>query len=495
MAELTTEGLVIRRYPEIRELITTAISQNANAELVFDEDVVLGQIVSILATQQTQTEQVLQAIYSSLDRDKAEGTSLDNLLALIGLNRINAAKSSTDRMLFKVGDNETISKGYIIENPSTKDRFFTTTTRLINVESCYTAEYEVTSLPASTEVVFSVNSKEYSYTTTTSPTELEIVEGLRDVIELDTSALWTATVYEPTPEEGGLPTLIITSDKEYEEISVSVLDVLEPLTVSAFLTAEAEFVGAIKAPANTITSPITPQTVISVTNTKAVGVGRERETDEEARVRASKSLSVSGSSTYAAMLAAMLNLPEVSNVIIEENETNTVDGNGLPPHSFSVILSAPNNTEVDQLIAKTIWEEKPLGIQTHGTTTIPYVDETGTTRNIKFSRPSKVIVAVRVTYTLYEEETPSDNIEEVIQNAVVSYGNSLTSGVDVIPKRFYESIYNSTRGIEDVTVEMQQLGATGDVPDSGLWSESRIDVVSTETSSFTPSDIYFVAGM
>ena len=492
MAELTTEGLVIRRYPEIRELITTAINQKANAELVFDEDVILGQIVSILATQQTQTEQVLQAIYSSLDRDKAEGTSLDNLLALIGLNRINAAKSSTDRMLFKVEDETTIAEGYIIENPSTKDRFFTTTPRLISVDRCYSAEYEVTSLPVSTEIVFSVNDRNYSYTTTASPTELEIVEGLKASIDADTLATWTATVYEPTV---GTPTLNITSDREYSEIAVSVLDVLEPLTVSAFTTAEAEFVGNIKAPANTITSPITPQTVISVTNTKDIGVGRERETDEEARIRASKSLAISGSSTYAAMLAAILNLPEVSDVTIEENETNEVDENGLPSHSFAVILVAPNNTEVDQLIAKTIWEEKPLGIQTHGTTTVAYIDETGSTRSIKFSRPSGVIAAVRVTYTLYEEETPSENIEEVIQSTIISYGNSLASGVDIIPKRFYEDIYKNTKGIEDITVEMQQILESGDTPSSEDWSESRINVGSAETSIFYPEDIYFVSGV
>lgn len=491
MAELTTEGLLIRRYPEIRETITTAINQNANAELVFDEDVILGQIVSILATQQTQTEQVLQAIHSSLDRDKAEGTSLDSLLALVGLYRIPAAKSSTDRMLFTVRDSETIPKDYIIENPSTRDRFFTTSSQLISTDRCYSAEYEVTSLPESTEVILTINTEEYSYTTTTTPTKVEIVEGLRNAISADTSSPWTASVYEPSSDN---PTLIVVSDLEYEELSVSVLDVLEPVTVSAFLTVEAEFVGAVKAPANTITSPITPQTVISVTNTKAIGVGRERETDEEARIRASKSLAVSGSSTYTAMLAAVLSLPDVSNVTIAENETNTTDSDGLPPHSFAVILSAPDTTEVDQLIAKTIWEEKPLGIQTFGTTTVAYVDETRTTRNISFSRPTKVTLAVKVTYTLYTEEIPSENIEAVIRSAVVAYGGSLTSGTDVIPKRFYESIYQDTSGIEDITVEMQTISSTGDTP-SGAWSESRIVINQAETSSISPLDVYVEVGV
>jgi len=489
MATLTSEGLVIRRYPEIRELITQAINQNSNSELIFDEDLILGQIVSIIATEQAQTEQVLQTIYSSLDRDKAEGTALDSLLALVGLERLKASKSSTDRMLFTTANDVTISEGYIIENPSTRERFFTTVSKLLTVASCYSAKYTITSLPASTAVTLTVNGIDYTYTTDSDPTKLEIATGLRDVINADTVATWTASV---DAEVAGEENIVVTSDNDAEEIVVSAIDTIEPLSVSAFTTIEAEFEGPVKAPVGTITEPITPQTVISVTNTKELGIGREREEDSEARIRAAKSLAVSGSATYAAVLAAILNIAQVSTVLIEENETNSTNALGLPPHSFEVILSAPDNEEVNQLIAKTIWDEKPLGIQTHGNTSVIYKDATGTDRTLKFSRPAKVITAVRVTYTLYAEETPTTGIETAIRNAIVTYGNSLTSGTDIIPKRFYQDIYRNTNGIEDVTVEMQRITNSGDTPIPANWSEGRISVLPSETSSFVTADITFV---
>lgn len=489
MAELTAAGLVIRRYPEIRELITKAINQNSNAELIFDEDIILGQIVSIIATQQTQTEEVLQAIYSALDRDKAEGTALDSLLSLVGLERLKASKSSTDFMLFKTDNDVTISAGYIVENPSTRERFFTTISKLLSVASCYSAEYSVGSLPATTPITITVDTIDYTYTTTAAPTALEIVNGLMGVINADTVATWTATV---NTEVAGNETLSVTSDSDTAEIAVSAIDTIEPLSVSSFTSIEAEFAGPIKAPIGTITDPVTPQTVISVTNTKELGIGRKREEDGEARIRASKSLAVSGSSTYAAVLGAILNLAEVNTVLIEENETNTTNALGLPPHSFEVIVSAPDSVEVNQLIAKTIWDEKPLGIQTHGNTTVIYKDTTNTDRTLKFSRPAQVITAVRITYTLYAEETPTTGIETAIRSAVITYGNSLTSGTDIIPKRFYEDIYKNTTGIEDVTVEMQRITTSGDTPVLGNWSEARIPVLPSETSSFATADITFV---
>lgn len=490
MAQLLPEGLVIRRYPEIREAITAAIQQNSNAELVFDEDIILGQIVSIMAQEQTLVEQVLQSLYSALDRDKAEGTALDSLLALVGLERLSASKSSTDKMLFTTDNDVTIATGYIIENPSTRDRFFTTVSKLLSVVSCYSAVYKVASLPASTAVTVTVNTVDYTFTTDVDPTALEIVTGLMTEINNDTVATWTASIDSTVVDEEAL---VITSDDTDVEISVSAIDVIEPLRVSAFTTAEAEFAGATKGPAGTINDPITPQNVISVYNTEAIGVGREREEDHEARIRAAKSLAVSGSATYAAVLAAILNLSDVSTVLIEENETNAINALGLPPHSFEVILSAPDNDDVNQLIAKTIWDEKPLGIQTYGNTAVVYTDSTGIDRTINFSRPSEIVAAVRVTYSLYSEETPTTGIETTIRNTIVAYGNSLTSGTDIIPKRFYQDIYANTEGLEDVTVEMQVLAASGDTPVGGSWSEARIPVLPSETSSFTPTDITFVA--
>jgi len=498
MAQLLPEGLVIRRYPEIREAIVAAIQLRSETDLLFDEDTILGQIISILSQDQTIVEQVLQNIYSSLDRDKSEGTALDSLLSLVGLTRIGEGFSATERVLFTAPNDVTISKGFILENPSTRDRFLTTFTKLVSVASCASAVYGVTSNPATTAITATVDGVDYTYTTNGSPTTFDTVTGLAAAINADTVATVTASVVntqmdnqDPPVLDPAFGDLLISSDTD-TEITITALDYIEPVEVSVLIGAQAEEGGAIRAPANTITVAITPANVISVTNLDDVGVGRTRETDEEFRIRAERSLAVSGSATYAAVLAAVLNLPDIGTVRIEENETAATNALGLPPHSFEVIISAPVSDEIDQLVAKTLWDEKPIGIQTHGNTSVDYVDTIGVTRTINFSRPANIITATRVTYTLYDEEIPTTGIELAIRDAILAYGNSLTSGTDIIPKRFYQDIYGSTTGIEDITVEMQTITNTGDTPVGGSWSEARIPVAPSETSAFVAGDIYFV---
>lgn len=490
MAKLLQEGLVIRRYPEIREAITKAIQQNANTELLFDEDLILGQIVSLLAQEQTVVEQIIQYLFNALDRDKAEGTALDSLLALVGLERLSASKSSTSSMLITTEDDVTISQGYTLENPSTTDRFIVTNTQLISVAACYQVKYKVTSVPVSTQITMNVNGTPYSYTTDASPTSEEIVNGLVAEINGDTIATYVAA---PELSEDATETyLVITAGDVLSEINTNILDYLEPLNVSKYFDIEAEISGPIKAPIGTINTPITPQAVISATNTSAIGVGRNRETDTEFRIRAAKSLAVSGSATYAAVLAALLNLPNIGTVLVEENETNTTNALGLPPHSFEAIVTAPDDPATNQLIAKTLWEEKPIGIQTHGNTAVTYTDSTGIDRIIRFSRPASVVIALRITYTLYDEETPTVGLEETLRNICIAYGGSLTSGTDVIPKRFYQDMYKGTTGVEDFIVEAQVLTNSGDTPSAGSWSEARIPIAPSEVSAFSATDISFI---
>ena len=482
MAELTPEGLVIRRYPEIREAIAALIQQNTAAELLFDEDTVLGQIVSILSQEQAVGEEVLQYLFSSLDRDKAEGTSLDSLLYLLGAER-NQESFTSGLAIFSANSGDTLPLGFIVESESSKSRFLTSDLKLLSPASCYKVTYEVGSTPSSTAITVTVNNVPYIYTTTVLPTATEIVTGLAAVISADTAASYTASI---TIDDE----LVITSDDTQKEISVEVLAFLSATRASAFITIVAEDAGPVKAPANTVNTIVSPSSSVTVDNLDDLGVGRERETDEEFRLRASRSLAVSGSSTYNAVLSTILNLPEVSEVAVEENETNSTNALGLPPHSFEVILSAPTTTAVDQTIALAIWNDKPLGIQTHGNTSVVILDSTGQERTIKFSRPAGIIIATRVTYTLYAEEIPTDQIKEVIRNAVVNYGSALSAGEDVIPKRFYGPIYDATTGVDDLIVEMQVLANSGDTPSGGAWSEASIAIASASSANFSLTDTY-----
>lgn len=485
MAELLSTGLVIDRYPEIKQILIDNIQERASGAFSFEEGEVLTHIIDILATEMAKYEEVLQLLYSSLDRDKATDERLDALLYLVGLERLSASKSAGS-VLVTAGEGATIPSGSVLENPSSGARFLTTLAVLSTVLSCREAHYEVSDVLNNTVYTISVNGTSYTHLSSGAATAESIVAGLISSISADPVATYSASIsYEPTR-------LVVTSNNG-EDISVESLQYLTPHSAQVLVPVEASEVGAIRGPAYAVSKAVTPiPSLISLYNPEDFGIGRLRETDAEFVLRAQRSLAVSGSSTYSAMLAAILNLDFVSTVLIEENETADTNALGLPPHSFEVIVSAPDTQEINETLATVIFEEKPLGIQTHGNTSVSILDSTGSMRNVKFSRPSEVVIAIRVTYSLYSEEVPPEALDLAIRGAVVAYGETLISGKDVIPQRFIGGIYNNTEGVGAVTVEAQVLAATGDTPVPANWSTDKISILPSEYASFQDQDIYLV---
>ena len=117
MAVLTESGLVIRRYPEIVQLIQNILLEQVSSTLIFDTNDILGQIVNILSVQYAAMEEMLQILNDNMDRDKAEGASLDALLKLIGVIRLEAAATS-GYVQFITDEGVILTEGTIVKNPS-----------------------------------------------------------------------------------------------------------------------------------------------------------------------------------------------------------------------------------------------------------------------------------------------------------------------------------------------------------------------------------------
>ena len=453
---LTETGLQIRRFPEVQSAIQAAILQNVSTEVIFDEDTLMAQIVNIIAAEISSLEEVVQSVYDSLDRDKAEGSSLDSLLNLIGLQRIGQA-ATNGLELFTGDDGAVIPQGTILANPSTGDRFETTAIGNLQQAACLSCDYQVGTVSNSTQYTVTVNGGDYSYTSDVSATEEEIVDGLLAQLNTPPDRVWEAAKL-------ATPFRLRVATNNGTNIVLNVQAALVPERVTNMVPIAALEFGTVRAPRNTITQVITAVGgVTSVNNPDALGTGRDRETDEAFRLRASQSLSLSGSATIPAISAALLNLPDVSSALVVENDTGVVVDD-RPAKSFECVVTAPITTAIDEAIANTIWNDKPAGIQTVGNTAISITDSTGVQRIINFSRPEGTFIAVRVTYGLYNEEVfPADG-PTLIRDAVVTYGSSLAAGEDVIPQRFYGSIYSAVEGIGDLTVECQVLPSQGATP-------------------------------
>ncbi|HGW3056455.1 TPA: baseplate J/gp47 family protein [Klebsiella pneumoniae] len=190
--------------------------------------------------------------------------------------------------------------------------------------------------------------------------------------------------------------------------------------------------GAVAAVAGSVNGINTPtRGWASVTNPLAATVGVAAETDAELRVRQSQSVALASLTPFDAVDGAIANVEGVTRHKLFENDTETTDANGLPPHSISAIVEGGGATE----IANTIRSVKGQGVSTYGTTAVIVTDKYGNPYIIRFSRP--VDVPVYVSITLKALTGYSSEVGDEIKAAVAAYINSLAIGDSVLLSRVY----------------------------------------------------------
>lgn len=485
MAQLTPVGLVIKRFNDIVADIKAYIQQNATAQLSLEDTTILGQMNNAYATQQAIMEEALQSVYNSMDRDKAEGTALDDLLYQIGLERL-AASRSAGFVSFTLRDTVTIPARTIVSNPSTNDRFRTTQSVSADTTNCKAVYYSIEVGDERTYQI-TIDGTPYSYTSDTDATLTEILNGLIDVIQDGGSTRYTVSI-EPINGVDHLKILAIGENT----VDTAIIQYMKAERVRVIAPIEALEFGPIQAPAGAISKMVTAVGgVFTVVNETPIGVGRLRETDAQFRQRASRTLALGGSATFNAMLTAVVSIAGNNEVVLLQNTTMSTDANGLPPKSFEVIINLPDTVENRNLVGNTIFGEQPLGIEAHGDISVTVYDIAGNPHVVKFSLPSDVYIAVRVSYEIYDEEVLPDHYQDLIKEGVIEYGTNLSSGKDVIPSRFFGSIYSAVPdGLGNIVVECQVLVDPDDVPDPLEWSTSTISISPKQTPAFLLQNVF-----
>jgi len=170
----------------------------------------------------------------------------------------------------------------------------------------------------------------------------------------------------------------------------------------------------------------------SVTNAEDADVGRNIDNDIILRQRREDQLALRGGSTLAAIKADLLDvssnaeLADMRNVSVLENTTDdTVDG--LPPHSFEVLVDDGDTPTIDNdLIAQIIWDGKPAGIATAGGSNGTAIDDNGDSHIVYFSRVElrPVYIDLALTTTEAFPAGGEDLVKEAIVAAGAEYGIS-----------------------------------------------------------------------
>lgn len=181
-------------------------------------------------------------------------------------------------------------------------------------------------------------------------------------------------------------------------------------------------VGAQTAGIGELTKIATPVNGLqSVNNSASAIVGQNEMTDTEARIYRENTISNPGSNSAESIYAAVALVTGVSQVAIYNNRTASVDSNGLPARSFSVIV----NGGADADIAQAIYNKLPPGPAMYGGSNavneVVNSQVNSNSETITFGRVTDVPLYLEVLIT-ETGDFPDEAVTE-IKNNIVAFAN------------------------------------------------------------------------
>ncbi len=202
-------------------------------------------------------------------------------------------------------------------------------------------------------------------------------------------------------------------------------------------TFQAVTAGEITADAATITEIVDADPDwTGVTNAGAATPGEDIETDAALQVRRFNDITRAGRCTDRATRAGLQDLSIVVAAIVISNRTMaTVDG--VPAKSFEAVVW-PSTVVASELeeIAEALWTHLPTAGYSHGNDeTATITDYFGKTQTVRWSWASEIVIHWDITVTLDTEADtpyPADG-DQMVEDAILAYGATLSVGRDVLP--------------------------------------------------------------
>lgn len=396
---------------------------------------ILGRLIALHAAGDAVLWEQLQAVYSAFDPNTAMGIALDNLVAYAGISR-QGATFSTAQGLFTGDVGTLIDAGLTVRGTTTGENFSVRSSVTINATAASGIGIQALTVANNTTYTItytaSTTSSTVSYTSGTSATQASIQAGIANVVASSHPSLKTSILNN---------ILYIDRVSVYDVVNWSSsvnIGIVKARKVGSLV---AQNSGPVEGEANTITQILVPKSGWdSVTNPSAAVAGENQETDAELRERFRQSKYVRATNILEALYSDLISLENVEEVQIYENDTDVVDENGVPAHSFLPIVLGGDPLA----IAESIWENKPLGIRSYGNTNQTIYDSQGFPHQIGFERPNPVETYVSMTLTT--DSNFPENGADLIRQALIDYFTAnFGIGDDVIYSRLYTPI-NSVPG-------------------------------------------------
>lgn len=237
---------------------------------------------------------------------------------------------------------------------------------------------------------------------------------------------------------------------------------------SITVTATCAAIGAVSAPAGTITTINTPtRGWQSVTNPADAVPGAEVESDAALRSRQKISTAIPSLTVFEGIVGAVAGVSGVTRYRGYENDTNSTDSNGIPDHSISLVVEGGDAVAIANAIAA----KKTPGGGTYGTTSQVVTDIYGRPITIKFFRPTNAPITAVLTIKALNGYTSV--IGTAAQQAIVDYINGTGIGGGQAACVEWDSCISAAKSVDGAsTFKIVSLALTGPhgagTPDASL---------------------------
>lgn len=476
---LTSAGLTIKRLSDIVEDLGQGVIGEFGASTNTESDSVFGQLIGVFANELELVYELAQQLYDSFDPDQAEGASLDNICALLGIERKPATASTVSVLMSGVAPTLVPAATIFATDDDTATQFQTTASAVLDVTN-FSPLGEVTFINAVTQTI--------GRDVGTWADDFVFV-GLR--ITFIGSPLNSGT-YEvidiPAPQ-------IIT----IADAGIVGETVPAGVTASAVLTSvdcQAVDTGALPAVAGSITTIVNPISGLErVYNYTDASVGSGIETDAELRIRRANSLLIVAAGVDWAIRSKLLQIPDVDYALVLSNRSDVTSPDGIPPHAFETVVYPNLSTDSYRLsIAQTIFYLQPAGIQAFGRpapngVTMDVLDGQGVTQQVQYTFAAELEMYVLAVVSIDPSSVssyPADGDSQVAV-ALVAEGQALGVGDDVLNWKFVSSL-DTIPGILDVDIYIRE-GSAPPYPAVDPALQANISISYKEIAKFDSSRV------
>lgn len=400
---LDANGLQVATVPEITLALQTGFQGIYGDDINVEANAPDGQMIGIMAQLDSDLLRLLVQVYASFSPDSAFGTTLDQRVAISGIQR-KAGSYTLAHVQIEVSQAVTlIGQDALIANPSVTvfavqddagNIFQLVTTKAFGAAGTATLVFTsivigaVQTLP---NTINSITTTQFGVSLCANPsftvaTTGNVSSGFPQVTNIPTTAGMTPGMK-----------VAATSNIPNGSLILSV-DSLTQITLDMNST------GTATGLAITVSTP--PDVI-----------GLPEETDPQLKVRRARSFALQAVSPSDAIRAALLNIADITDAFIVENNTNGTVA-GVPAHAINVIVNGGTSAE----IAQAIYAKKSSGCGMSGALSANVTRPQGTPFTALWDAAVSQPLYIRATLTpRISGQTFDVNADEVLLAAALQY--------------------------------------------------------------------------